>query len=159
MCGFARADGCWGRKVKRQRRTRLFAERFFLMLGNPATGLLERRITCFSSLCHAGPEHFALMHESETMKDHTNMERWIARTFGNTLPVVPQTPAFRPPLTPYERRAEETTRAAREITESERERSQADVARLRQARLERDAHDNAKGAVKATKSRNASKAG
>jgi hypothetical protein len=48
-------------------------------------------------------------------------------------------PAHNRVLTPAERRAEETTRVAREITDGEAEKRQADVGRLRAARLARDA--------------------
>jgi hypothetical protein len=50
-------------------------------------------------------------------------------------------PAYNRVLTPAERRAEETTRAAREITDAEAEKRQADVGRLRAARLAREAED------------------
>lgn len=93
------------------------------------------------------------------MKDHSTMENWIAQTFGRALPAVPQTPAFQSPMTPSERKADQTTRVSREITDAAKERSQADVARLRQARLERDAEATASVPVKAPKKARASRTG
>ncbi|WP_037280544.1 hypothetical protein [Rubellimicrobium mesophilum] len=48
-------------------------------------------------------------------------------------------PPHRRVLTPAERRAEESTRVAREITEARTEQRQAEVARLKAARLKREA--------------------
>lgn len=54
-------------------------------------------------------------------------------------------------LTPAEVKAAETTRYAREFTDTEAEKRQAQVARLRQARLEREEVERAeKAAAKAT---------
>jgi hypothetical protein len=61
-----------------------------------------------------------------------------------------EVPPYNRVLTPAERRAAETTRVAREITDAEAEKRQADVARLREARLLREAEDKAaKAAEKA----------
>jgi hypothetical protein len=60
-----------------------------------------------------------------------------------------EVPPYNRVLTPAERRAEETTRVAREITGAEAERRQSDVARLREARLQREAEEKAAVAVAA----------
>ncbi len=63
-----------------------------------------------------------------------------------------EVPPYNRVLTPAERRAAETTRVAREITDAEAEKRQAHVARLREARLSREAEDGAaKAADTATK--------
>lgn len=54
-----------------------------------------------------------------------------------------EVPAYARVLTPAERRAEETTRVAREITDAEAAKRQADVARLRAARLEKEQAEEA----------------
>lgn len=48
-------------------------------------------------------------------------------------------PGFRPARSPSEARAEETTRVAREMTDTAAEQRHARTARLKQARLEREA--------------------
>ena len=57
-------------------------------------------------------------------------------------------PPHRRVLTPAERRAEESTRAAREITDAEAVRRQAEVARLKAARMKREAEAVEAPAVK-----------
>jgi hypothetical protein len=60
---------------------------------------------------------------------------------------IAEVPPHRRVLTPAERKAAETTRVAREATEAEAEQRQAQVARLRRARLEREAVDKAAAAA------------
>ncbi|WP_210526644.1 hypothetical protein [Rubellimicrobium arenae] len=90
-------------------------------------------------------------------KSPGTVDGWIGDIFRNTQSSVPPTPAFRPTQTPSEKRADETTRVAREITEAAKERLQADVARLRQARLEKEAVDRANAARVPAKKRQASR--
>lgn len=62
-------------------------------------------------------------------------------------------PPHRRVLTPAEVKAGETTRAAREFTDAEAEARHAQVARLRQARLEREAEERAAKAAPAPKAK------
>ena len=54
-------------------------------------------------------------------------------------PARPDVPPHRRVLTPAETKAAETTRVAREHTDAESDQRQAQVARLKQARLEKEA--------------------
>lgn len=69
-------------------------------------------------------------------------------------------PGFRPARSPSEARAEETTRVAREMTDSAAEQRHARTARLKQARLEKEAAEaSAAPAPKAKAKAKAKKAG
>lgn len=62
-------------------------------------------------------------------------------------PGVGAAPGIRPSRTPSELKADETTRVAREATHAAAETRHALTARLRRARLEREAHEKARVAL------------
>lgn len=62
-------------------------------------------------------------------------------------------PGFRPARSPAEARSDETTRVAREFVESQTDERRAQVARLRQARLDKEAAEKAQAAAVAPKKR------
>jgi hypothetical protein len=59
----------------------------------------------------------------------------------------PKVAAYRPTRTPAEVRAESTTRVAREMTDADAERRQTQVAKLRAARLAKEAEETAAAAA------------
>ena len=71
------------------------------------------------------------------------LERFFAGTSAETKP-----PAFRPTPSPSEQKAAETTRASRTMTETATDQRQAAAARLKAARLARDAEAGASAARK-----------
>jgi hypothetical protein len=77
---------------------------------------------------------------------------------AGTKPVKAAAPALRPQLSPVERKADERTRAVREITDAATEKRLASTARLRAARLLQEAEDRAQAASKPPRTRNKSKA-
>jgi hypothetical protein len=69
-------------------------------------------------------------------------------------------PGFRPVQTPHERKADDRTRLVREITDAATDQRVANVARLRQARLNKEAEDKSQAAPAApTKKRGGGPAG
>ena len=77
-------------------------------------------------------------------------------------PARPDVPPHRRVLTPAETKAAETTRVAREHTDAESDQRQAQVARLKQARLEKEAAaavEAAKAAKAAAPKKSRKKAG
>ncbi len=84
-------------------------------------------------------------------KSRSPMDRWIDDLLGRPQPSLEETPAFKPMLTASELTAERTTHVARQITEAERERRQANGAWLRQARLEKEERARAGRAPSAPK--------
>ena len=62
------------------------------------------------------------------------LEKFMSGTSAET-----KAPAFRPTQSPSERKAAETTRAFREVTEAATDQRQAAAAKLKAARLGRDA--------------------
>ena len=64
---------------------------------------------------------------------------------------MPVVSAYAPKRTPAELRAESTTRVAREMTDVETERRQGQVAKLRAARLAKEAEDTAAAALEPKK--------
>ena len=77
---------------------------------------------------------------------------WLERFMAGTTPVKTGVPAFRPQPSPSERKADERTRAVREMTDSETEKRLTTTARLKAARLGKEAEDRAQAAlVAATK--------
>ena len=78
---------------------------------------------------------------------------WLEATFLTPQSSEPRVSAYRPVPTRSDIKAEEATRVAREFTEAAAERRQAQVARLRQARLEKEASDKAQAAATPPKKR------
>jgi hypothetical protein len=67
----------------------------------------------------------------------TSNDAWLEKFFLGTSAET-KAPAFRPTQSPSERKAAETTRAFREVTEAAAEQRQAAAAKLKAARLARD---------------------
>jgi len=59
----------------------------------------------------------------------------------------PAVPAFRPTRAPHEVKADTTARISRELIDAQTEKRHANTARLKQARLERDAGEQAAAAA------------
>lgn len=76
---------------------------------------------------------------------------WLERFMSGTKPVETAAPAFRPQSSPSERKADERTRTVREMTDAATEKRQATTARLKAARLEKEAEDRAEAALEPTK--------
>lgn len=76
---------------------------------------------------------------------------WLQRFMSGTKPVETAAPAFRPQLSPSERKADERTRAVREMTGAATEKRLAITARLKAARLQKEAEDRAQAALEPTK--------
>lgn len=74
---------------------------------------------------------------------------WLERFMAGTTPVKTGVPAFRPQPSPSERKADERTRAVREMTDSETEKRLTTTARLKAARLGKEAEDRAQAALEA----------
>lgn len=68
------------------------------------------------------------------MSNHAWLEKFMAGTSADT-----KAPAFRPVQSPSEQKAAETTRVFREMTEAATDQRQATAAKLRAARLAREA--------------------
>lgn len=82
------------------------------------------------------------------------LEKFMSGTSAETKP-----PAFRPMQSPAERKAAETTRAFREMTEAATEQRQATAAKLKAARLEKEADARALVAQEKTKKSNRGRTG
>lgn len=76
---------------------------------------------------------------------------WLGRFMSGTKLVETATPAFRPKLSPSEHKADERTRAVRELTDAATEKRQATTARLKAARLGKEAEDRAQAALEPPK--------
>jgi hypothetical protein len=74
---------------------------------------------------------------------------WLERFMAGTAPVTRGVPAFRPQPSLSERKADERTRAVREMTDSETEKRLTTTARLKAARLGKEAEDRAQAALEA----------
>jgi hypothetical protein len=74
---------------------------------------------------------------------------WLERFMAGTTPVTTGVPAFRPQPSPSERKADERTRAVREMTDTETEKRLSTTARLKAARLAKEAEDRAQAALEA----------
>lgn len=72
---------------------------------------------------------------------------WLERFMSGTKPVDTAVPAFRPQLSPSERKAEERTRVVREMTDAATEKRSTATARLKAARLGKEADDRAHWAL------------
>ena len=74
---------------------------------------------------------------------------WLERFMAGTTPAKAGVPAFRPQPSPSERKADERTRLVREMTDSETEKRLTTTARLKAARLGKEAEDRAQAALAA----------
>ncbi len=72
---------------------------------------------------------------------------WLERFMAGTAPVAADVPAYRPQLSPAERKADERTRLVREMTDAATEERRTSTARLRAARLAKEAEDRAQAAL------------
>ncbi len=75
-------------------------------------------------------------------KDSTPKASWFDQFVSGTSQDT-QTPAFRAPTSPSERKADQSTRVAREATAAAAEQRQATTTRLKAARLAKEAEDRA----------------
>ena len=78
---------------------------------------------------------------------------WFESLSGERPAAIAAVPPHRRVLTPAEVKARETTRVAREFTDAEAEQRQAQVARLKQARLEKEAQEEAAKAAERPKAK------
>jgi hypothetical protein len=69
---------------------------------------------------------------------------WLERFMAGTSPVQTGVPAFRPQMSPSERKADDTARHVRELTDAATQERVATSARLRALRLEKEAEDRAR---------------
>ena len=76
---------------------------------------------------------------------------WLERFMSGTQPVETAAPAFRPQPSLSERKADERTRAVREITDAATEKRSTTTARLKAARLGKEAEDRAQAALEPPK--------
>ena len=74
---------------------------------------------------------------------------WLERFMAGTTPVTTGVPAFRPQPSPSERKADERTRLVREMTDGATEKRLTTTARLKAARLGKEAEDRAQAALEA----------
>ena len=72
---------------------------------------------------------------------------WLERFMSGTKPVSTAAPAFRPQSSPTQAKADERTRVVREMTDAATEKRLATTARLKAARLEKEAADRALAAL------------
>ena len=72
---------------------------------------------------------------------------WLERFMAGTTPVTTGVPAFRPQPSPSERKADERTRLVREMTDGATEQRLTTTARLKAARLAKEAEDRAQAAL------------
>ena len=82
---------------------------------------------------------------TKTMPDPSD-PTWLERFMSGTGPVQTGVPAFRPQLSPSERKADETTRHVRELTDAATQKRLTTSARLKALRLEKEAEDRARAA-------------
>ncbi len=78
-------------------------------------------------------------------KARDELDHWIAEVFGTRQRPLPVLPEFKAPPTPAERKRAQTAEAARQIIQAEKDQRQANSARLRQVRLEKEAQRRATG--------------
>jgi hypothetical protein len=83
---------------------------------------------------------------------------WLERFMAGTTPVERAVPAFRPQPSPSERKADERTRVVREMTDAATEKRSTTTARLKAARLEKEAGDRAQAALEPPKKKGKPKA-
>lgn len=76
---------------------------------------------------------------------------WLEQFMAGTKPVKTAALAFRPQLSPSERKADERTRLVREMTDAATEKRLATTARLKAARLGKEAEDRAQAALEMPK--------
>ena len=77
------------------------------------------------------------------------VDLWMDAILGRPVPSFRQISTFVPGPTASEQQAERTTQVARQIIGADKEQRQADRARLRQARLEKEAQGRLGGALDA----------
>ena len=75
-------------------------------------------------------------------KDIDENEAWLDR-FMEGMKRAPEVPAFRPKASPAEQKAAQTTRAFREVTDAAADQRRAAAAKLKEARLAKEAMDRA----------------
>lgn len=83
---------------------------------------------------------------------------WLERFMAGTTPVNTAAPAFRPQSSPSEQKADERTRLVREMTDAATEKRSTATARLKAARLAKEAEDQAKAALDLPKKKRSPKA-
>ena len=76
---------------------------------------------------------------------------WLDSFMAGTKPLDTAAPVFRPQSSLSERKADERTRAVRDMTDAATEKRQATTARLKAARLEKEAEDRARAALEPPK--------
>lgn len=76
---------------------------------------------------------------------------WLEKFMAGTKPAEIAVPAFRPQSSPSERKADERTRVVREMTDAASEKRSATTARLKAARLGKEAEDQAQAALEPPK--------
>lgn len=82
-----------------------------------------------------------------TSRQNTAERLWLELISGHEPSSTAKSSEVRLPRTPHESKANETTRVARALTDKTTELRQANTARLRQARLSKEAEDRAHAAV------------
>jgi hypothetical protein len=83
---------------------------------------------------------------------------WLERFMAGTAPVAAGVPAYRPQLSAAERKAHERIRLVREMTDAATEERLTSTARLRAARLAKEAEDRARAALEPPKTKSRPKA-
>ena len=83
---------------------------------------------------------------------------WLEKFMAGTKPAETAVPAFRPQSSPSERKADERTRVVREMTDAASEKRSATTARLKAARLGKEAEDRAQAALEPPKKKGTPKA-
>ena len=76
---------------------------------------------------------------------------WLERFMSGTEPVKTAAPGFRPQSSPSQQKADERTRVVREMTDAATEKRLATTARLKAARLGKEAEDRAQAALEPPK--------
>ena len=76
---------------------------------------------------------------------------WLERFMSGTKPVATAAPAFRPQSSPSQQKADERTRVVPEMTDAATEKRLATTARLKAARLGKEAEDRAQAALEPPK--------
>ena len=72
---------------------------------------------------------------------------WLEKFMSGTKPVETAAPAFRPQPSPSEQKADERTRLVREMTDAATEKRSTTTARLKAARLGKEAEDRAQAVL------------
>lgn len=83
---------------------------------------------------------------------------WLERFMAGTKPVKTAAPAFRPQSSPSEHKTDERTRLVREMTDAATEKRSTATARLKAARLAKEAEDQAQAALDPPKKKRSPKA-